>query len=165
MRTPCFILLLFYFYFSFIAVVRSALEVCSRRGAILIHFYLYLTFVQCRLPSCSRSSLAVKSVCTCIRRRQSSRCQYACQWCANVARLSASIADMNDWTKARLERKTGWGAPHYMARLNRSKQTLCGWAPVSSWTRISIRNVPLLSAMLSRVTVKNIGGVFWDTAV
>ena len=29
MRTPCFILLLFYFYFSFIAVVRSALVVTA----------------------------------------------------------------------------------------------------------------------------------------
>ena len=42
MRTPCFILLLFYFYFSFIAVVRRA-AIKQKRGLVL--FYFYFSFI------------------------------------------------------------------------------------------------------------------------
>ena len=36
-RTPCFILLLFYFYFSFIAVVQAALHCEAACGASALH--------------------------------------------------------------------------------------------------------------------------------
>jgi len=38
----CFAFVLFQFCFSFISVITTTLEVCSRRGAIQIHVYLYL---------------------------------------------------------------------------------------------------------------------------